>query len=91
MFYYFFIPNFIEKLLYITNNAGNMALHGICLELYYKRNLLYISLLSLFFFYFYYLYIGIIFVSITFYSFLKSYMKWKNIIDCNLTFLEKYN
>jgi len=49
MFYYFLLPNFIEKLLQMCNNIGNIALHGMFLDLYYKHNLFYISLLSLFF------------------------------------------
>jgi hypothetical protein len=86
MFYYFLLPNFIEKLLTISNNHGNMALYGVFLDLYYKRNLFYISLLSLFFFYFFYIHIGVVFCGITFYSFFQSYMKWKKVIYCNLTF-----
>ena len=86
MFYYFLLPNFIENLLTISNNHGNMALHGVFLHLYNKRNLFYISLLSLFFFYFNYIHIGVVFCSITFFLFFKSYMKWKNVIYCNLTF-----
>jgi len=86
MFYYFLLPNFIENLLTISNNHGNMALHGVFLDLYNKRNLFYISLLSLFFFYFNYIHIGVVFCSITFFLFFKSYMKWKNVIYCNLTF-----
>ena len=44
MFYSLAIPSVVEQLLKITNNSGNMGLHGIFLELYYKRNLFYISL-----------------------------------------------
>ena len=76
MFYYYLLPNFIEKLLKECNNNGNMALYGVFLELYYKRNLFYISFLSLFF----NIRIGLIFIFITFCLFLQSYMKWKNII-----------
>lgn len=78
MFLFFLLPNFIEQLLRISNSAGNMALHGIFLELYYKRNLFYLSLLSLFFFY---IQLGVILVFVSFCLFLQSYIKWKKIIS----------
>ena len=87
MFYSLAIPSVVEQLLKITNNSGNMGLHGIFLELYYKRNLFYISLFSLIGFYFLnYLYIGAILVFVSFCLFLQSYMKWKKVIEYILSF-----
>jgi hypothetical protein len=37
------IPFSLEEGLRITTNAGNMALHGALLDIYYKRNFVYIS------------------------------------------------
>jgi hypothetical protein len=37
-------PFNIEHALVQTSNDGNMALHGVCLEIYYKRNLVYFSI-----------------------------------------------
>lgn len=86
MFLFFFLPNFIEQLLRISNSTGNMALYGIFLELYNKRNLFYVSLFSLIFLYFYNIQLGVILVFVSFCLFLQSYIKWKKIIDQNLSF-----
>jgi hypothetical protein len=87
MFYYFLLPNYIEQLLHISNSEGNMALHGVFLDIYNKRNFFYISLLSLPILYYYNnMRIGVISVFVTFCLFLQTYLKWKKIIDYNLTF-----
>jgi len=38
------IPSALEQGLRITSNVGNMAFNGILLDIYYKRNFLYISI-----------------------------------------------
>ena len=86
MFYLFLLPNFIEQLLRISNSAGNMALNGIFFDLYNKRNLFYVSLLSLPVVYYYNnIQLGVILIFVTFCLFLQTYIKWKKIIDQNLT------
>ena len=41
-------PYYIEHYLEVTQNIGNMALHGVFLDIYNKRNILYFSLTLLF-------------------------------------------
>ena len=41
-------PYTLEDCLQVTQNIGNMALHGIFLDIYKKRNLFYFSLTLLF-------------------------------------------
>ena len=46
-FYFVFvlsIPGIIEQCLYISNCKGNMAIYGVFLGIFYKRNALYFSL-----------------------------------------------
>jgi len=38
------IPSAVEEGLIITSNVGNMAFNGILLDIYYKRNFVYISI-----------------------------------------------
>ena len=45
---YLISPLIIEHYLQVTQNIGNMGLHGIFLDIYKKRNLFYFSLSLLF-------------------------------------------
>lgn len=85
MFYNYLLPNFIEQLLHITNNVGNIALNGIFLELYYKRNLFYFSLFVFFLCYIlnFYYYIPLIFVFLSLNILARSYYKWKQVLEYN--------
>jgi hypothetical protein len=85
MFYILLIPGFIEELLSINNKIGNIALYGICLELYIKRNLFYLSLFIFFVFYIFkiYYYIFLFFVFLSFNLFANCYLKWKEILKIN--------
>ena len=38
------IPSTLEEGLRITSNAGNIGLNGVLLDIYYKRNFVYISI-----------------------------------------------
>jgi hypothetical protein len=86
MFYILLIPGFIEKLYRITNNNGNMALNGICLELYIKRNLFYLSLFVFFVCFIFKIYHHILsyFIFSSFILFFHSYLKWKQILQINI-------
>jgi hypothetical protein len=78
MSFYLAIPGNIESILNIQNNNGNMAIYGVFLDIYLKRNLLYLSLLLFIFFYFlnYFLFGLFIFLfSLCFY--LYTCNKWK--------------
>jgi len=72
------IPTVLEHFLKIANSNGNIAIYGILLAIYYKRNLIYFSLFVLLLCYLYNLmYYGLclIFLSIT--AYLHTYFKWK--------------
>jgi len=79
MFLFFIIPGILESYLHYYNITGNMGLHGVCLELFYKRNLFYFLLFTFllcYIFNFYY-YILLFFVFLSFVLFTTSYYKWK--------------
>ena len=79
------IPFNSEKLLTITERNSNIALYGIHLEIYYKRNLLYIS--SILFAICYllkYAYYGLTFFLLSLLLFLNSCNKWKVVLLNNL-------
>jgi hypothetical protein len=79
------IPFNSEHLLEIYQGNGNMALYGVHLEIYYKRNLFYISVITLPLFYlFKYTYFGLLFLLLSFFLFLRSCYKWKEILLINL-------
>ena len=86
MFYILFIPGFIEELYRVFNNNGNMALCGVCLDLYNKRNLFYISLFVFLVCYIYkfYYHILLFFVFLFFILFANSYYKWKQVLQMYL-------
>ena len=44
---FFLIPGNIEKFMKESENNGNIAINGVCLDIYYKRNLFYFSLFLL--------------------------------------------
>jgi len=71
MFVALIIPGNIELTLEYTNRIGNIAYHGIFLDLYNKRNLFYLSFLLLFFSYY-----NLIFVFGFLYLFYSTYLKW---------------
>ena len=64
------IPSNIEYLLQVSSNQGNMAFNGVFLEIYYNRNLLYISIPLLYFNY------AWIFFIFCFYKYASSCYKW---------------
>ena len=79
------VPFNIEYLLEIYQGNGNMALYGVNLEIYYKRNLLYIAVIVFPLFYiFKYTYFGLLFLLVSFFLFFRSCYKWKEILLINL-------
>ena len=73
------IPRNVETLLQLT--SGNMGLHGVYLEVYYKRNLLYISLLALLPCYLFgYMNYSVAFVLFALFIYFKSCWGWREII-----------
>jgi len=77
----FLIPSNIEKCLKVSQNDGNIAINGVCLDIYNKRNLFYFSLFLLFLSFIYkIIYIRIFFMITTllmFYLFYDTCNKWK--------------
>jgi hypothetical protein len=85
LFILLLIPNNIEFLLQNENNNGNIVLHGIYLDIYYKRNLFYLSLLINILSYFLNLIIYGFFINILFLClFIYTINKWSDIILCNI-------
>jgi hypothetical protein len=80
------LPFNVEFLLRCANNQGNMGMHGVYLEIYRTRNILYFSLLVLLCSCFSkYIYYGLLAFIVSLYIFLKSVNSWKTIILYNLT------
>lgn len=77
MLFTLIIPGNLEILYCEANNSGNMGFAGIFLELYYKRNLFYLSFLTYLFFN---AYIGLFITTFTLFLFIKSYYRWKKFI-----------
>jgi len=76
-----FIPFNVEYALNLASNSGNIGLHGVFLEIYRKRNILYLSFPVLFISYRYnYLFYGMIFTLFSLYFYIKSCCKWFSII-----------
>ena len=85
LFILLLIPNNIEFLLQNENNNENIVLHGIYLDIYYKRNLFYLSLLINTLSYFLNLIIYGFFINILFLClFIYTINKWSDIILCNI-------
>ena len=69
------MPGFLEQILSITSGMGNLALHGIYLGLYYRRNFLWVSALLFL--------IDINFIWLLFFSiylFWDYFNRWKNFL-----------
>jgi hypothetical protein len=77
MFLSFIIPGNLEFLMREAHNAGNMGFAGILLDLYNKRNFLYVSFLICIFFD---LYIGLFITMLTIFLFIKTYYRWSKFI-----------
>ena len=80
---YFISPFYLEYILEMTSNKGNMELYGLYLGLYYKRNLLYLSSFLLFisylFSYKYLLFSSCIFFTYSLYAFIGYVSEWRDI------------
>ncbi len=78
-------PYYVEHYLQVTRNIGNMALHGIFLDIYNKRNLFYFSLTLLFIEYIsnYTMYC-LVLVLLSLIAFISCFNRWSNIIFYNM-------
>jgi len=78
-------PYYVEHYLQVTRNIGNMALHGIFLDIYNKRNLFYFSLTLLFIEYInnYTMYC-LLLVLLSLIAFINCFNRWSNIIFYNM-------
>jgi len=78
-------PYYVEHYLQVSQNIGNMALHGIFLDIYNKRNLFYFSLTLLFI-----EYINnhttycLLLVLLSFIAFINCCNKWRTVIFYNM-------
>jgi hypothetical protein len=79
------IPYNAERILQACNAIGNMALYGIFLDIYNKRNIYYFSLTLLFIEYTnnYTIYC-LLLVLLSLYAFINSCIKWSDIIFYNM-------
>jgi hypothetical protein len=76
------IPGNVEVFLKSTNNCGNMGLNGVFLDIYNKRNLCYLSLITSLPSYLYnYTNYSILFVAFSFYLYFSCIKEWKNTIE----------
>jgi len=79
------LPFNLEILLHSANSQGNMGMHGVYLEIYRSRNILYFSLLILLGSCFLYsIYYGVLVFIVSLYVFLKSVNSWKTILLHNI-------
>ncbi len=78
----FVTPFYVEDILTITSNEGNMGLNGLYLGIYIKRNVLYLSflfiLLSYLFSFKYLLFFSFILFMLSLFSFLYYIIVWFN-------------
>lgn len=80
-----FLPFNVEVLLNDASMKGNMGLHGVYLEIYKTRNILYFSTLCMFISWFNkYVFAGTLVFIISLYVFLKSVRRWKTILLNNI-------
>jgi hypothetical protein len=71
------MPHNVEEYLYNSECIGNFGINGIWLDIYYKRNLFYFSLIILLLSYLLnYIYYGLFFCIFCFYLYVKSCNKW---------------
>jgi len=71
------IPYNVEDYLYKSNCIGNMALNGVWLDIYNKRNLFYFSLIILLLSHLLnYIYYGLFFCIFCLYLYIKCCIKW---------------
>lgn len=74
----FLIPSILEFHLGVLSGEGNMGLYGCILDIYNKRNIVYISTIVFFICYFYnFIILGIIFLIISLFLYYTSLNRWK--------------
>jgi hypothetical protein len=74
---FFIIPFNVETALYESSKGGNMGLNGIFIEIYYKRNLVYLTVPLLIFSYFFkYFIFGLTLSAFSLLFYLQSCNKW---------------